>query len=135
MREPSLPRSVVVFGVVVLVLGVVYALYPWPHNRAQKFSETFNEHRTYRVEFYGPSRWQRVFNPRMYLPGSVRLVDNCEPARLTRQGPLVDFHGGSNARVYWNEATEGVVLVGYDTRFENVPPISPDCKVLPIPGR
>lgn len=115
-----------------LVLAV--PLFVWLPRGAELTYVVHNPNRTYRVEFYTARHWQRLLHPGMYEPGFVRLIDNCDPDRLTREGPVVEREGGGNSHVVWLEALNGRVGVGRDTHFTGVPPISADCKVLPVRG-
>lgn len=121
-------------GALSLLLALAVPLFVWLRQGAELTSVALNANRTYRIEFYTARHWQRLLHPGMYEPGFVRLNDNCEPGRLSREGPVVEREGGGNSQVVWLEALNGWVGVGRDTHFKRVPPISRDCKVLPVPG-
>jgi hypothetical protein len=88
---------------------------------------------TYRLEFHHPARYQELLHRDMESPGFARLYRNRDPFDLIAESPVVDLYDKGD--VFWEQATVGEVAVGMVIRFQNVHPMTPDGRILPLPQR
>lgn len=84
----------------------------------------------YRMEHYSPRRYQILLHPTMNSPGFVRLYNNYTN-RYFGESQVADFSAGDAAPL-WQMDKGGEVSVGLYITYENVPPLSPSGKELPI---
>lgn len=85
----------------------------------------------YRLEYYTPRRYQLLINLNKETPTFVRLYNN-HNNRYFGESQVVDFRAGDAAPI-WNIEQRGKVAVGMSIYYENIPPLSPEGKELPIP--
>ncbi|MBI3898186.1 MAG: hypothetical protein HY308_07800 [Gammaproteobacteria bacterium] len=111
-----------------LVVGVVLFLYGGDNLKYAGCSPDD----TYRLEYYDARRYQRLLNSEMEAPSFARLYRNFDN-KYFGESNVSDFFGG-NADTIWNMANTGNVMVGQGILFENIPPVTQDGVVLPIPG-